>query len=71
MDKKTADRIIKLLDVMEGARAKQVSNMVKSVRFGNTATGNRHQAIYERQHDVYAKASAELAQLIADARVSD
>lgn len=64
MDEKKIKRALKLLEIMDAARGRQVSNIIKSERSGDTLTGRRHYATYERQHDVYNKASEELAKII-------
>lgn len=64
MDAKQIKRALKLLEVMESARGKQLANIIKYERSGATATGKRCYATYERQCDIFSNASAELAQII-------
>jgi len=67
MNKKQADRCVKLIVIMDDARRRQVHAHYDAHKYGiGSLSGNRRYATYERQVDRYANAAAELAALILE-----
>ena len=67
MNKKQADRCLKLIGVMNDARRRQVHAHYDAHKYGTgSLSGDRRYATYERQIDRYTTAAAELAALILD-----
>lgn len=64
MNSKQAKRAIKLIETLESARGKQLTNIIKYERYGATSTGKRCYATYERQCDIFDNAVMELTQII-------
>lgn len=70
MNKKQADRCLKLIGVMNDARRRQVHAHYDAIKYGlGSLSGNRRYATYERQIERYDKAAAELTALIQEEEI--